>query len=41
MAGNKIVAAQSSSEKKNIIDVLRKEVIGITDIKIGYSRVVE
>ena len=40
MAGNKIIAAQQS-EKKNIIDVLRKEVIGITDIKIGYSKVVE
>ena len=42
MAGNKIVAAaQSSLEKKSIIDTLRKEVIGISDIKIGYSKVVE
>ena len=40
MEGNKIIAAVQAQEKKNIIDVLRKEVIGL-DLHTGYKEVVE
>ena len=36
----KIIAAVQAQEKKNIIDVLRKEVIGL-DLHTGYKEVVE
>ena len=41
MAGNnKIIAAQAQEAQKNIIDVLRKEVIGL-DLHTGYKAVVD
>ena len=41
MAGNKIIAAaQVQEQKNNIIDTLRKEVIGL-DLHTGYKAVVD
>lgn len=41
MAGNnKIIAAQAQEAQKNIIDVLRKEVIGC-DLHTGYGKIID